>query len=267
MKAAVDLTEKIGLPVKLVKAEEGWQLEIGDEVLHEKPAVRLISDLKPVMKNPQANTPNWLYWMYRNVRLPKHEKQISESGLRYDLTVFNPGVLCIDGKAKDGDEWNKAAGHYHPYARSGVTFPEVYEVVYGQVMFLLQFVDDVFAIPPKVNRFVILEVQAGDLVVIPPNCAHIAVIPNADEPVVTSNWVARAFDSQYTPIRLMKGAAYYIVKSGEGYTWERNPSYPEAPEPEVVKGYDWEKKNLPTGIPAYEAFFEDPKAFEFLVKP
>jgi len=43
----VDLTERVGLPVKLVPAEEGWQLEIGGGVLHEKPAVRLISDLNP----------------------------------------------------------------------------------------------------------------------------------------------------------------------------------------------------------------------------
>jgi len=264
--SVIDLTERVGLPVKLVPAEEGWQLEIGEGVLHEKPAVRLVSDLKPVMKNPNANTPRWLYWMYRDVRLPEHEAQIAASGLRYDLTVFNPGVLCVDGKAKDGDEWNKAAGHYHPYARSGVTFPEVYEVVYGRGMFLLQFVEDVFAIPPKVTRFVILEVQAGDLVVIPPNCAHIAVIPG-NEPMVTSNWVARAFDSQYTPIRLMRGAAYYIVKDGDGYAWERNPTYPDAPQPEIAKGSDWEKRGLPTGIPAYKAFFEDLKAFEFLVRP
>ncbi len=263
----IDLTEKVGLPVKLVRAKEGWQLEIGEGVLYEKPAVRLVSELKPVMKNPEANTPNWLYWMYRNIRLPEHEPQILASGLRYDLTVFNPGVLCVDGKAKDGDEWNKAAGHYHPYARIGVTFPEVYEVIYGRCMFLLQFVDDVFAIPPKITRFVILEIQAGDLVVIPPNCAHIAVIPSETEPTVTSNWVARAFDSQYTPIRLMKGAAYYIVKKDNGYAWERNTTYPEAPEPEVVKGSDWEKGNLPTGIPVYKAFFEDPKTFEFLVRP
>jgi hypothetical protein len=49
----VDLTERVGLPVKLVPAEEGWQLEIGEGVLHEKPAVRLVSDLKPVMKKPE----------------------------------------------------------------------------------------------------------------------------------------------------------------------------------------------------------------------
>ena len=94
--SVIDLTERVGLPVKLVPAEEGWQLEIGEGVLHEKPAVRLISDLKPVMKNPDANTPRWLYWMYRDVRLPEHEAQIAASGLRYDLTVFNPGVLCVE---------------------------------------------------------------------------------------------------------------------------------------------------------------------------
>ncbi len=262
----VDLSERLGLPVKLVPASEGWQLEIDPSVRHEKPAVRLISDLKPVMKNPNANTPNWLYWMYRNVRLPEHENLIAERGLRYDLTVFNPGVLCVDGQPKDGDEWNKAAGHYHPYALSGVTFPEVYEVVYGRGLFLLQFVEDVFAVPPTVTRFVIVEAKAGDLLVIPPNCAHIAVIPST-EPMVTCNWVARAFDSQYTPIRLMKGAAYYIVKDGDGYAWEPNPAYPQAPTPEVIPASELDRRGLPHGVPAYQAFLQDPDAFSFLVRP
>lgn len=262
----VDLTEQVGLPVKLVPAEEGWQLQLGEGVLHEKPAVRLIGDIKPVMKNPNANTPRLLYWMYRDVRLPEHEGQIIASGLRYDLTVFNPGVLCVDGQAKDGDEWLKAAGHYHPYTRAGVTFSEIYEVIYGRGLFLLQFVEDVFAVPPKVMRFVIVEVKVGDLLVIPPNCAHIAVVVG-NEPMVTCNLVARAFDSQYTPLKLMRGAAYYIVKSGEGYTWERNPTYLQVPEVERVKAADFDRRNLPLGVPVYLAFFQEPSAFQFLVRP
>ncbi len=262
----VDLSERLGLPVKLVPAEEGWQLSIGEGVLHEKPAVRLIGDIKAVMKNPNANTPRWLYWMYRDVRLPEHEEPIAAHGLRYDLTVFNPGVLCVDGQPKDGDEWNKAAGHYHPYTATGVTFPEVYQVVHGRGLFLLQFVEDVFALPPKVTRFVIVEAKAGDLLVIPPNCAHIAVIPG-NEPMVTCNWVARAFDSQYTPIRLMRGAAYYIVKDGDGYAWERNPAYPHTPEPEVIPATELDHRGLPQSVPIYQAFFQDPEAFSFLVHP
>jgi oxalate decarboxylase/phosphoglucose isomerase-like protein (cupin superfamily) len=262
----IDLTERAGLPVRLVPAEEGWQLEFGDGVRHEKPAARRITDITAVLKNPAADTPKTLYWMYRDVRLPEHEAQIFASGLRYDLTVFNPGVLCVGGKAQEGDEWNKAAGHYHPYTTTGKTFSEVYEVLHGRGLFLLQFVDDIFAIPPKVTRFVIVEVQAGDVVVIPPNCAHPTIVLG-DEPLVTANWVARAFDSQYTPIKLMRGVAYYIVKRGDSYAWERNPTYPEAPEPERVTASELDRWGVPTDEPSYRAFLRHPDAFRFLVRP
>ncbi len=261
-----DLTQRLGLPVEVVPADEGWQLQIGGGVRHEKPQLRRIGEIKAVLKNPDADTPKVLYWMYRDVRLPEHEGQIFASGLRYDLTVFNPGVLCVGGQANDGDEWNKAAGHYHPYVLTGKTFPEVYEVVHGRGLFLLQEVEDVFAIPPKIFRFVIVEAEAGDLVVIPPNCAHPTIVLG-DEPLVTANWVSRAFDSQYTPVKLMKGVAYYIVKKGDGWSWERNPAYPEAPEPEVVKAEDLDKWGMPTGEPCYPALLRRPDAFRFLTHP
>ncbi|GBC98925.1 Glucose-6-phosphate isomerase [bacterium HR17] len=262
----LDLSEKVGLPVRLVQSEGGWQLQLNEPLRHEPPQGRRIGDMKAVLKNPAADTPPTLYWMYRDVRLPEHEKHIAASGLRYDLTLFNPGVLSVGGVPQDGDEWNKAAGHYHPYTATGVTFPEVYEVVHGRGLFLLQFVDDIFAIPPKVTRFVIVEVQAGDVVVIPPNCAHPTIVLG-DEPLVTANWVARAFDSQYTPIKLMRGVAYYIVKRGDGYAVERNPAYPDAPTPEFVRASALDPRGVPTDEPTYHAFLRSPDAFAFLVRP
>jgi oxalate decarboxylase/phosphoglucose isomerase-like protein (cupin superfamily) len=117
-----------------------------------------------------------------------------------------------------------------------------------------------------VTRFVIVEVQAGDVVVIPPNCAHPTIVLG-DEPLVTANWVARAFDSQYTPIKLMRGVAYYIVKRGDSYAWERNPTYLKAPEPERVTASELDRWGVPTDEPSYRAFLRHPDAFRFLVRP
>lgn len=265
----IDLSERVGLPVALIKTSKGWQLQFGKNVRHAKPQVRFIGEIRDVMKNPKANTPEVLYWIYRDVRLPEHEEFILANGLRYDLTVFNPGVLCVSGQPKDGDEWNKATGHYHPYTKAGKTFYELYEVVYGRGLFLLQEVEDIFAIPPKILRFVIIKVQAGDVIIFPPNTTH-PTIALGNEPLVTANWIGRMFDSQYTPIKLMKGVAYYIVKSGDGWTWERNPAYPKAPKPKVVEasalGKELKRLGIPTGEPAYCAFFRKPEAYRFLVQ-
>lgn len=88
-----------------------------------------------------------------------------------------------------------------------------------------------------------------------------------EEPLVTANWVARAFDSQYTPIKLMRGVAYYIVKRGGSYAWERNPAYPEAPEPERVTASELDRWGVPTDGPSYRAFLSRPEAFAFLLRP
>lgn len=258
----INLGDRLGLPVTLEETGEGWKLRLEEPLRSQNPQVRRIEDIKAVLKNPKADTPKLLYWMYRDVRLPRDEDEIRSRRLRFDLTVFNPGVLCVGGQVREGDEWNKAAGHYHPYTVSGKTFPEIYEVVYGQGLFLLQEVDDIFAVPPGVKSFIIVEAREGDVIIIPPNCAHPTVVIG-DEPLVIANWVARAFDSQYTPVRLMRGVAYYIVKRGNGWAWERNPLYPSAPEPKVTGA----KENVSFPRPLYQAFLKDPEAFEFLIPP
>ncbi|MCS7224198.1 MAG: hypothetical protein NZ959_06550 [Armatimonadetes bacterium] len=265
-KAEKDLTDALGIPVFLVAAEVGWQLRLGEGLVSEKPQVRRIGEIKPVLKNPQADHPELLYWMYRDVRRPEDEHLIFQHSLRYDLTVFNPGVLSVGGTPGDGDEWNKAAGHYHPFTVSGNAFPEVYQVVSGSGLFLLQEVDDPFSVPPVVKRFLIVTVEPGDVLIIPSHCAHPTIVIG-DEPLVTVNWVARSFDSQYTPIKLMGGVAYYIVKDGDGWAVEPNPRYRNAPEPERVSCKDLPDKGLSTVGPVYPHFLKEPKAYDFLVHP
>jgi len=74
--SVIDLTERVGLPVKLVPAEEGWQLESWGGSFARKACRQVDQRFETRDENPNANTPRWLYWMYRDVRLPEHEDQI-----------------------------------------------------------------------------------------------------------------------------------------------------------------------------------------------
>ncbi|MCS7252700.1 MAG: glucose-6-phosphate isomerase family protein [Armatimonadota bacterium] len=268
----IDLSERLGLSISIVQTEDGWMLELGNGVKSAKPQPRYISDLKPVLRNPQANTPDVLYWMFRDVRLVGDEEALrsSVSMLRYDVSLFMPGVMSVNGEVEDGDEFVKAFGHYHPYTRSGhTTFPEVYEVVYGRMLFIFQEPEDVFQPTKGIHRAIIVEVDAMDerkLVVVPPNFGHVAVIIG-DEPVVTSNWVARTFDSQYAPFALMRGAAYYIVKRGKDWAYEPNPNYGTLPLPEVIPSTALDTFGIPTDLPIYHACLREPNKFAFLIEP
>lgn len=268
----VDLSERLGLPARLIQVDGSWMLEFGGEVKSAKPQPRYIGDLKSVLRNPQVNTPDVLYWMFRDVRLVGDEDKLRMAVplLRYDVSLFMPGTMSVNGEAKDGDEFVKAFGHYHPYLRSGhVTFPEVYEVAYGKMLFIFQEPEDVFQPMKGIRRVIIVEVDATDerkLVVVPPNFGHAAVIVG-DEPVVTSNWVARVFDSQYAPFAMMRGAAYYIVKRGSDWAYEPNPNYDRLPLPEVIPSTALDTFGIPTDEPIYTACLHQPNAFSFLIEP
>jgi len=51
-----------------------------------------------------------------------------------------------------------------------VSFPEVYEVVHGRGAFVLQHVDDVAAENPRVDDIWVQICDAGDRILIPPDC-------------------------------------------------------------------------------------------------
>ena len=64
----------------------------------------------------------------------------------YDLTVIPSRDLC--------GEWVKTKGHYHPKNPAGTGYPEIYEVIEGEVHYLLQSrkLDDVVLISRTCRR-------------------------------------------------------------------------------------------------------------------
>ena len=122
----IDLSRHSGLPISWDRSGESWCWEriIRGEARYPVPEEWQCCE-------PRAMDLKELYFMYREVARREEREEIRRRGLRYDITVIKPGLL--------GSEYIKTAGHYHPFKPgTGLTYPEVYEVLYGRGHYLLQ---------------------------------------------------------------------------------------------------------------------------------
>jgi glucose-6-phosphate isomerase len=206
--------------------------------------VRKLSKLKEVLKgyvDLDFTVDSEIYYMFRKV----YEK----NRIRFDITVISPKI--IEG------EFAKTYGHAHPEAEDGLSYPEVYQVLSGEAIFLLQ----------KSNRDKSMDVKLirtkkGDVLVIPPNFSHVTINPSKDV-LVLSNLVADDFESDYAEFKKNRGAAFYYLEDGNVL---QNANYVvrqlERPKIDLFnKKYGFESEDLLT------EFHMDPKKFEFLKKP
>jgi glucose-6-phosphate isomerase len=276
----IDLSDISGLPIQLQETtcdgQKVWKLT-GDIV--PKPGKRILDEIRPVLLDKSISEPNILYYMYRDVKCTENVEVIKRWGLRYDISIFFPYKL--------GKEYMKTSGHYHPYVCDNrlISFPEVYEVIHGEALFLLQKPNNVWGDKGEVQieDAIALIVKQGQKVIMPPNYGHIAINRSTKEPLVTSNWVAAAFSSTYWSIERHKGGAYYFIAGEDGKTVTK-------PNDCYTTGNHWlpplrwfEVKNLPQfGLialhevsaerseqekPMYKAFLENPHHFMFLRYP
>lgn len=186
------------------------QLEFGCK--RQDPDVRRLFDMKEVIfdKDWLARAEDFdLYYMYRDLYLSRADKdRLLMQGLRYDITIIPPGML--------GCEYIKTAGHYHPNVPEGnVTYPELYEVLEGEALYLLQNLDH--------SDVVVVYATAGDKVLVPPGYGHVT-INRSNKTLKMSNFVGRNFSSLYEPYRDRAGAAYFFTKDG----WIKNKIYEHA---------------------------------------
>ncbi|OPY54342.1 MAG: Glucose-6-phosphate isomerase [Methanosaeta sp. PtaU1.Bin060] len=186
------------------------EMEFGGKRL--EPDIRWLYDMLDVIYDQAwlSHAENFkLYYMYRDLFLSRADRdKLLDQGLRYDITIIPPAMLGI--------EYIKTAGHYHPLAPGGsATYPELYEVLEGEALYLLQKQD--------LSKVVVVNAKAGDKVLVPPNYGHIT-INRSNKTLKMANLVARSFSSLYDPIRERHGGAYFFTKDG----WIKNERSPEA---------------------------------------
>lgn len=218
-----------------------------------KPGIRRLYDMKDVIYDREwlSRADNFdLYYMYRELSLGRNDAlNMKEHGLRYDITVIPPNMM--------GCEYVKTAGHYHPnLPGTNITYPEIYEVLNGEAEYMMQKPDN-----DRIKDVILIKANPGDKVIIPPGYGHLT-INTSNKVLKMSNWVARDFDSIYSPIKEKGGGAYFILKD----RIVKNPGYKEVPEMRIMKPANLKEIGIDRKKEMY-GLVRDIRKLEFLTKP
>ncbi|MFP3949705.1 MAG: glucose-6-phosphate isomerase family protein [Candidatus Micrarchaeia archaeon] len=179
--------------------EEPFRLELIGRMLHKdgtelEYSTRSVSQLSDVLMDPKKSGPDGIaYYMYREV--------YGHGSLRYDITVVPPRMF--------GEEFVKTYGHYHPKAKGNLSYPEIYQILNGDAVFIMQ-------TPHRDGSMdcIITKCTKGDIVFVPPNYGHVMVNSSPNSTLVSSNVVSSSFSSLYEEYKENHGAAYYYTKDG-----------------------------------------------------
>jgi glucose-6-phosphate isomerase len=241
-----DLSQISGLPIRLDKSKIVYNHDF--EVI---PSIRLFQDAKAVYMGETDPAEN-LYYMYRyfekNIDRPIFEGADTE----YDITVIEPG--------KVGEEFIKTKGHYHSLVPgTDLSYPEVYEVIEGEVEYLIQTRPN----DKKETEVVIIKAGVGDKIIVPPGYGHVSV--NVGKiPSVSSNLQKRDLPAgaDYGGFEYFHGGALYRTERG----WQENPEY-QIKSVRYVAPKEKPEWGIFGGKPLYTSFTEFPEKFEWITRP
>ena len=209
---------------------------------HQRDSRKLSKLREALMREPDLDKGDKdIYYMFREV--------FRKGDIRFDITLIK--ALEIDG------EYAKTYGHSHPKAEHGMSYPEVYQVLSGRGVFLLQ----------KENRngsvdVFLIKGEKGNVLVIPPGFSHVT-INTGKEDLILSNLVYGGFESEYSEFKANRGAAVYLTTDGNV---AQNPNYivRSISRPglgQFNKGYGFESKDILAELE------QNPEKFRFLKEP
>jgi glucose-6-phosphate isomerase, archaeal len=215
----------------------------------EEPELRMADDLKGLFAKRGCAGSGPLYAMFRDlVKTPQDRWWMKQNGLRYDITIIPPQVIC--------GEYVKTKGHYHPANPAGVGFPEIYEVLEGRAHYLLQRED--------LTDVALIDAKAGDVVVVPPGYGHVTINPTEDETLHMANIVSGRFASDYRKYVEGKGAAYYEMADG---SIVKNRAYGKVPSLRRVNAGRIQTKKAGITFPLYHLIEQRRSILAFLNNP
>lgn len=196
-----------------------------------------------------------LYDFFVGVSTDEDKETFNKSKLRYDVIMVYPG--------KVNDEYKKTSGHMHK-KNSGFKniYPEIYEVLYGTAMFLLQKVSD----DGCVECAAAVETKAGQKILIPPGYEH-ATVNIGTTPLVFSDLISIDCENEYGGVKEHGGMCYFVVEEDGKPAFRKNPKYKEVPEMQVIKPIEQQKLSLVFDKYVYDIAKKQPKAFEYLSNP
>lgn len=162
--------------------------------------VRTRQELKDVLMDPRAPGVKESYFMIRG-----EEEQ--------NITILSPG--------KNGEEFNKTYGHFHNYPEV-----EIYHVVYGQGILLLQRNDE----EGEAKEVRVVTLRPGSVAEIPIGYGHCLINVGKTYLVVIDNSPNGPDTHNYEPVKQKHGFVYFVVDKKGEIGFEPNPNYKLHPQ-------------------------------------
>jgi len=254
-----DLTGATGLPYLF--DDRTCHSIFGPEARDPLYGVRTDEQIRAVLLDEHVPLPKIVYWMMRDTGFKEAPYRKQTHHLRYDISLFIAAMF--------GREHLKTSGHYHPaLPDGGPAYPEVYGVLSGKAIYVLQKVNDIEAgiEDVVVEDCLIVEGNPGDKVVMPPDYGHVTINP-LPEPLVMANWVSDRFRSQYGAVEQNRGFAYYRIEGEGGPVWVKNPRYRDVPPLRIARVKEVPELGLRTDLPLFTSGQEDPERMAWLNTP
>ncbi len=225
-------------PLKIEFDDDGLKVE-GKK---HKFSTRMLSDInETLMDKLEIKEDKPIYIMYREV--------YKKSDLRFDITVIASRIL--------GKEYARTYGHYHPIAEGKLSYPEIYQVLFGDARFILQRPNS-----DHTTDVIVVSAKDGDVVLIPPNYGHVTINVSKEKPLFLSNLVADVFESDYSEYKKNNGQViYYTADDLVQHTNYVVKNSNRVTASELNKKYNFECKDL-----LNELYYNERK-FDFLMKP
>ncbi|MGJ4849456.1 glucose-6-phosphate isomerase family protein [Bacillota bacterium Meth-B3] len=202
-----------------------------------------------------------VYDVYRSLIYPADKPILDEWKFQYDITIVRSGLL--NGECK------KTSGHYHGYnPQRTYTYGEVYEVIKGTALYVLQRADNFEAMPEELNidDVILAVVKEGETIIVPPDYGHCSI--NIGEgPLVFSNLAYSPCKVHYDAVKHHQGMSFYARKEGGKLRVTPNPNYAQKIAPKFARVRENEALGIKFGLPVYQSFLKNPEAFRFLSEP
>ena len=221
-----DLTGIAGLAVGI----DGGNLQFNEAVTPPRLSVRVRSNLEPVWRAPalQPADPE-LYGVYWGAVPTRDEPVFREQDLDHTYVIIHPGVWQ--------GEYFKTQGHYHPpMAANRLGHPELYHVLAGRGLFLLQ-----HANPPdwQVDEVLAVDVEPGSIVVVQPDYGHLTINYGTDE-LVFEAFLTNGLKPVTASYQARQGGAAYCLETPEGPQIVPNARYEGQPLIQRSKATAWD---------------------------
>jgi len=243
----------------VLKNEGGFDLWFGENLRIDRCKDRKLSEMKGVLLDKsKLKGEATIYKMYDGVYKEEDREFIKRRKLRYDLTLIFPGKI--------GREFIKTAGHYHSISDDRqFTYPELYEVLWGEVHFILQRRGKN---ENEVEDVVVVTARESERIVIPPEYGHVAINPSV-KPLILANWIAEDCIPDYKAIYDFGGASLFEIEEDGERRFLENKNYRHLHRYRTLEVSDKSSSifKLNNDLSLYDLLIKKPNTLEWLRSP